>query len=569
MDSLVVLGPISLAVIGLAVLGLVGLLVCFVVALRGHRVAAPAWGLPAVTVAFLGLFGSWLELGLVLELGERSQSTLAFTLTAAGAGIALEPALLGCAAAGVLATLAAWMLALSSLIRRVEGGRWSMEHALVPALLTAVAAPVLGSMVGPPAAVVALLGGFPCVLAGLRCARREVRAEPVGRAMASARLAVALLAIMGAMGLVQAIRIFSAKGLFDAVGSTASSGKTVLLVDLVRHAHGPAVVLAALLVLAVAAAVVVPVARSAWDRTALVGVAILVLLALPAVGARTLLVERLDDVRTSWRPWYLDRVNELADEGLELPRGTALRMPEEMLTLSASPAGLAVDDLPLPWDAEQQDGLHWSLFRALDSQAVMQADLGYGAVVFRGSLRLQVHRSLTWAQVEPLLRTAVGARYVTMLVAVSSADRELKVSELALVGDTHPEAGSTPPPAPEHEAAVAPLDRFVSLVLGDPEPVNPRIRLEALDGLWRISAPGIEPELARDTSELTQAARRIKDEYPDDEDVVVVPVADTTWGELVAALDAVRGLQNYEDVMFPYPRIVFEAPEPEAAIPQP
>jgi hypothetical protein len=46
-------------------------------------------------------------------------------------------------------------------------------------------------------------------------------------------------------------------------------------------------------------------------------------------------------------------------------------------------------------------------------------------------------------------------------------------------------------------------------------------------------------------------------------------VASTTWGELVAALDAVRGPTNYEDVMFPYPRIVLRVPWAQEPTPRP
>ncbi len=555
MDVLARLGPFTLLVAILAFAGFLVLFAAFVLSLRGRRVSAPAWALPASLAATVGLTGGWLGVDTAVAVATQGGDTLGVSLVAAGAAIALEPALAGCAAAGGLALLAAWLLALTPILRRAVGTRWSWGHALVPALLAAGGAPVLGRFAGPWAALFALVGAFPCVLVALRCSERGLEEPEPGRVVGATRLAVFLLAPLGTLALAQALRIHAAMGLFRAVGFASVETKTSLMAAVRTQAMAPAAVLAVLVVIAAGAAVVAPVARSAWDRRAVVGAVVVLLLVAPPLGARSLLMDGLARVRQAARPWYEDRVTELATRGLELPRSTAHRTPERMLTLSAAPQGLAVDELPLPWEAEVQDGLHWPLFRALDSHAVQQADLGYGAVAFQGLLLLQVHGELSWEQVEPLLRTAVGARFFTAQVAVASPDRELRVLELELDGEIHPSAGSTPPPQPSEVAPAPAVNRFVSLTLGSKPTRDPVIALEALDGVWRLTAPGLEPELARDAEELTEAAYRIKSQYPDEEDVLVRPVPSTTWAELVAALDAVRGSGTVKDPVFPYPTI--------------
>ncbi len=568
MELLERLGPFSLVVLSLAVLGLAALPVLAGLTLRGRRIGAPAWILAPAIVVGVGLLGGRFGVLMAIEAAGVDDSTWVTSLLSAAAAYALEPALLGCVAGGALALLSAYIIAALTLLQRTPPLRWSFGHALVPALLGVVGAPLLAHFAGAHAAVLTLAGAFPCVLVALRCATREQRREPVGRALASARLSVALLAPLGALALAQALRIFGARGLFQAVGFAAANTKLSLLEAMQVHAAAPAAVLAVLVVAGVAAAMLTPVARAAWDRRTVVGGVVALVLCLPAVGARATLMDALDDLRTAARPWYLDRPAELAADGLELPRSTAVRGPERMLTLSVTPGSLSLDGLPLSWEGERRDGLHWPLFRALDAEAVRQSDLGIEGLAYDGKLLLQVHRELTWEQVEPLLRTAVGARFSTLMVATSNERRELRVFELELVGETHPEAGSTQPAA-EAPGAEPALDRFVSLTIGGGDEREYLIVLEALDGVWRVSAPGMEPGLATDTAELSAATRRIKDEYPDQEDILLVPDPDTSWQELVAAVDAVRGSESYADTMFPYPRLELSSPEPGPATLQP
>ena len=555
-------------VLALSALGVVVLLIQLAAAWRGRRVPAPLWGLPAALVVTVALAASWQQLGEVLALAEGHSRGAASTLVITGGAAALPPALWGSALGGGLAILAAWLLALVPLVRREPGSRWSSSHAVLPAVLAAGGAPILARFTPPIAPLIVLVASLPCVMAALRCARPEARASAVGSGLASARFSVAVLATLGALALAQAVRIHSAWAVMRAVGVAAATTKLQLLAALKHHHAGPATILAALVVLVVGAAVVVPVARRAWDRKAVVSGLLLLGLALPALGARHMLADRLDQVREAARPWYEDRVESLASKGLELPRSTSLKLPKDMLSVSVSPGSLTVDGLALPRDGELRDGLHWPLFQALDGHAVQYASLVDDHEPFRGTLLLEVHRTLRWDELEPVLGAIVGARFQDAAVAVADERRHLRVLDLSLVGPPHPAAGS----APLHPAPPDDEERFVRLGYDLSKFSPPRIQLEALEGVWRLSTPTMEPLLASDTAQLADAARRIKDQYPDDEDLLVLPVASTTWGELVAALDAVRGPGNYEDVMFPYPRVVLgdeAAAEPTAEDPQP
>ena len=565
--DLLTLPAATLLALGLGVLGAVALVVLLGASLRGRRVPAPLWGLPAAMVATVALASSWLQLGQVLALAEGHSPGFAPRLVIAGGAAALSPALWGSALGGGLALLAAWLLALVPLLRREPGSHWSPGHAVLPAVLAAAGAPILARFTLPIAAVILLVASVPCVLVALRCAHPEARASAVGSFLASARFSVAVLATLGALALAQAVRIQSAWAVMRAVGLAVATTKQQLLAALHHHHAGPATILAALVVLVVGAAMVAPVALRSWDRRAVVSGLLLLALALPVVGARGLLVARLDQVREAARPWYEDRVETLAARGLELPRSTSLKIAVDLLGVSVSPSEITVDEGVLPVDGERRDGMHWPLFEALDRRAVRYASLMDEGEPFRGTLLLEVHRTLRWDELEPVLLAIVGARFQEVAVGVADEQRRMRVLDLALVGVAHPSAGTAQLAQATSESQEA--ERFVRLAPNLERLPQPRIRLEALEGVWRLVAPGMEPQLAGDTAQLAQAARTIKDQYPDDEELLVVPVASTDWGELVAALDAARGPGNYEDVMFPYPRIVLQAPEPAPVTPQP
>jgi hypothetical protein len=564
MEALTALGPISLTVLALGLAGLLCLVGCGLGSLRGRRVPAPLWLLPAVAVATPGLFGAWFALGVVIEASSQARSTLVMAMVAAGSAFALEPALLGTGLAGVLALLAAWTLAVLPLLRREPSTRWSPGHALIPAVLVVLGAPLLARVAGPVGALVALVGAFPCVLVALRCGVSGATPQGPGLHLARGRFTVAALAPAGALALAQASRIQRAREIFEAIGFASAHTKASMLAAMGTPLHTPAVVLAALLVLVVGAAVVAPVVRERWDSRAWLGAAAMVLLALPPLFGRSLLVDRLAEAREEARPWYELRVEQLAALGIELPRSSALRLPMDMLTVSVAPDGLAVEGLPLPWDAPHQDGLHWPLFRALDSHAVAQAELAYEAVPFRGSLLLEAHGALSWSQLEPLLRTASGARFVRADIAVANVQRRLSVIQLELVGAVHPEAGSTPPA--QIGSAEGEPERFLFMPRPRRAPPMSPVLLEALDGVWRISARGMEPGLARDTDQLRAAARVIKGQYPDVDEFGLVLAPDTTWAELVAALDAVRGDGTGMEELFLYPYVVLEPPAEEPGV---
>jgi hypothetical protein len=559
------LAAASQLVLALGVLGVVALLVQFVLALRGRRVAAPLWGLPAALVVTVALGASWMQLGDVLALAGGHSRAFAPRLVTTGGAAALPPALWGSALGGGLALIASWLLGLFPLLRRAPETRWSLGHAVLPAVLAAGGAPILARFTPPIAPLIVLVASVPCVLVALRCARSEARASAVGSGLASSRFSVAVLATLGALALAQAVRIHSAWAVMRAVGMAAATTKQQLLAAMHHHHAGPATILAALVVLVVGTAVVVPVARRAWDRWAVLSGLLLLGLALPPLGARHLLADRLEQVREAARPWYEDRVEALAARGLELPRSTALKMPLDVLTIGVSPTELRVDEQVIPRDGELRDGLHWPLFEALDGYAVSYAELVEDDLTFRGTLMLEAHGELRWDELEPLLRAVVGARFQEVALAVRSEERQLRVLDVNLVGPVHPSAGSTSPSV----AVSNDEERFVRLAYDLDKRDPPRIQLEALDGVWRLSTPYMEPQLASDTAQLAVAARLIKDQYPEDEDLMVFPVASTRWAELVAALDAVRGPGNYEDVMFPYPRFVLAELEPAEAMPQP
>jgi hypothetical protein len=564
MDLLAQPGAI-LAVLVLAALGLLALLAMLGFAARGRRVPAPLWGLPAALVAAVALGVGWVQLGDVLALtGERSRAYAPQLVTSGGAA-AIEPALWGCALAGALAVLAAWLVALVPLIRREPGSRWSPGHAVLPAVLAAGGAPILARFTPPIAPLIVLLASAPCLLVALRCSRSEDRDQAVHSGLASARFSVAVLAAAGALALAQAVRIHSAWAVMRAVGMAAATTKQQLLVALHHHHSGPATILAALVVLAVGAAVVAPTARQAWGRREVISGALLLCLALPPLAVRGLLVDRLAQVREAARPWFEDRVEGLATQEIELPRSTSAKMPSPILSVSVSPSTVHVEDAAFPRVGPLRDGMLWPLFEALDQRAVQYAALLGEGEPFRGTLTLELHRELRWVELEPVLLAIVGARFQDVAVGVTDEQRRLRVFDLVLSGQAHPDAGSAPlePAAPDEE------ERFVRLAYDLSGMPQPRIRLEALEGVWRLVAPGMEPQLAGDTAQLAQAARTIKDEYPDDEELLVLPVASTTWGELVAALDAVRGPTNYEDVMFPYPRIVLRVPWAQEPTPRP
>ncbi len=549
--TLMIEDPLVWAVAGLGALGAVAALVLFVLALRGRRVPGALWALPAALVAVLGLGASWIELGVVLGSMEPLHSTLVVSMLAIGAGRALGPALVGCGLASVLALGAALLLGIALLLRPGADTRWSLGHALFPALIGAVGAPLLARSAGPLAAVVALIGVLPCVLGALRCARREARSSPGARRLAAGRLAIALLAPLGALALAQALRIDSARRLFEIVGYQ-SSRLELLATAWWVHAT-PATILAALLVAMAGAAIVVPVARGSWDRRAFRGAAAFLIVAALPLLPRARLVEGLAEARDAARPWYEDRARQLAGEGLELPTSSSLRTPQDMLALSVTPDWLAVDGRRLERADALRDGMHWSLFQDLDEQAAAQQRVGGGLVGFRGSIRLQLHRDLVWGDLEPLLRAAAGARFTEARVAVVNPDGELGVIALSLGGEPHALAGTTP--APERTEPPGDGERFVELLLPREGPAEPpRVRLEALDGAWRLSAPGMEPELSSDPSSLEAGVRRIKDEYPDDEDLLVLPDGATRWQDLILALDALRG-ESWADALFPYPHL--------------
>ncbi len=279
------LGILSLAVLALGPVGVVTLLGCLVLALRGWRVPTVVWALPGILAVTLGLGGSRLELGLVLQAVAGADPWVATSLAAAGTSIALQPALLGSAVGGLLALAAAWLLALVPLLRRAPGTRWSPGHALVPALIAVVGAPLLARFAGPLGALVVLLGAAPCVLAALRCATREARGEPDGRAVVAGRFGVVALAVMGALPLAQAVRVQAASAAFHAVGHAAASTKAELLAAVGQQHQSAATVLAALVVLVAGVAILAPVAR-AWDRRAAVGAALLLIAVAPSFGAR-------------------------------------------------------------------------------------------------------------------------------------------------------------------------------------------------------------------------------------------------------------------------------------------
>ncbi len=547
--TLMIEDPLVWALLGLGSLGALSALVLFVLTLRGRRITGALWALPASLAVTAGLFASWVELGVVFGSMTELRSTFLVSMASIGLGAALGPALVGCALAGGLALCAALLLGLALLLRPGPGTRWSLGHALLPALLGAVGAPLLARTAGPLAAVVALAGVLPCVLGSLRCSRREARSSPAARRLAAGRLAVALLAPLGALAWAQALRIDSARRLFEIVGYPSTRMEQLATAWWVNATS--ATILASLLVAVAGAAIVVPIARDAWDRRAALGAVTFLLLAGLPLAPRALLIQRLAQARDAARPWYEDRVRELAAQGLELPTSTSVRVPKDMLSASVAPGSLLVDDQPVPFEGELRDGMNWPLFLALDGQAA----LGGGSLAFRGSVRLQIHRELTWSEIEPLVRAAAGARFTTAHIAVADSNGEMAVLVLALDGEPHPRAGTTP--APDSLPPTQESERLVELLLprsSGPE-APPRVRLEALDGAWRMSAPGMEPELASLPNELEAGARRIKAEYPEDEDLLLVLAPTIRWQDLVTALDAVRGA-SWEDSLFPYPHLV-------------
>ncbi len=163
-----------------------------------------------------------------------------------------------------------------------------------------------------------------------------------------------------------------------------------------------------------------------------------------------------------------------------------------------------------------------------------------------------------WSELEPLLRAVAGARFQQVLIRVSDGERRLRSVELAAVSAPHPLAGQA------EKAPRGPGEQFVRLARDLGERPDPPVLLEALGGVWVLSAPGLEPEPAADTEQLAEAARRVAEAYPDQGDLLVRPLESTTLAELVAVLDAVRG--GDPEPLFPYPRVRFVSlqvdPEP-------
>jgi hypothetical protein len=553
MEQLAPFGPSARIVLWLTAAGLMGLLAAFVGALRGRRVPGPLWALPAALVAAVGLSGS-------VQLLDAALSTLApegrardLTQLLIRSADGLLPAAMGCELGGGLAVLAALLVASRPLLKRTRAGRWSSTHALVPALIAAAGAPILARFSAPIAPLIALLCAAPCVIVGLRSGTRGER-DAVARQLAAERVTVAALAFLGALGLAQATRIHAAMRVFFGIADP----RAMLAESLQGLASGPATILAALLVAGAGAAVVAPAARCLGHWRVPVGLGALLLLALPAFLARGALTDRLDRVRLAAQPWYADRVETLASKGVELPLSSSWSTPREQLTLLAAPGLLELDGEPLPWEGERRDGMHWPLFQALDRYGVLYDSLMLDDATFRGELSLEAHRGLGWSELEPLLRAVAGARFQRVLIRVSDGERRLRSVELAAVSAPHPLAGQA------EKAPRGPGEQFVRLARDLGERPDPPVLLEALGGVWVLSAPGLEPEPAADTEQLAEAARRVAEAYPDQGDLLVRPLESTTLAELVAVLDAVRG--GDPEPLFPYPRVRFVSlqvdPEP-------
>jgi hypothetical protein len=552
MEHLASLGPWAQLVLGSALAGLLFLLVAFAGALRGRRVPGPLWVLPAAVTAGLGLFGALRQLDelLVRWAPDGRARDLGGLLVRAGDG--LLPAAMGCELGGGLAVIAALALALRPALQRERETRWSASHALLPALIAAVGAPVLARFSAPIAPLIALVCALPCVVVGLRSGGRGERV-PVARQLAEERVTVALLAFLGALALAQATRIHAAMGLFFGVADP----RAMLAETLHGVASGPATILAALLVAGAGAAVVAPAARCLGSWRVPLGVGAMLLLVAPALLARQALTDTLGLVRLAAQPWYIDRVETLAAGGLDLPLGASHQVPREQLTLLAAPGRLELDGRALVWEGELLDGMHRPLFEALDSYGVLYSSLMVGDPTFRGELSLEAHRELRWGELEPLMRAMVGARFQQVWIRVSDDQRRLRSLELSVVGAPHPLAGQA------EMASRKPREAFIRVARDLGGQPDPRVEIEALGGVWRILAPGLDPEPAADTEQLAAAAARVKERYPEDEELLVRPLESTTLAELVSVFRAVRG--EGDDLAFPSPWIRLDRPESEPA----